>query len=95
MSVPREGIHAYRIPGVDVAAVDIVGTAAGGYVLAKYMDWSSTTTILSLFALSVPIHAMFGVRTRVTKVLESLICSNDTELVPSNSKCPFHALWSS
>ena len=62
---PREGIHAARIPGLDVALWDVVGTIciAGG--VAALAGWPIGKTILIALLLGVLAHALFGVRTRV------------------------------
>ena len=61
LTTPRKGIHAHRIPFLDLATIDTLGTIGGAYLIAKYMDWSFLKTTLGLFALSIPIHHYFRV----------------------------------
>jgi hypothetical protein len=80
MSQPREGIHAHRIPILDVATVDTLGTIAGGYLLAKWMDWSSWKTIIALFAISLPVHHYFRIDSKLHHVaMEVLDVKMDVE----------------
>ena len=48
-SIPREGIHKYRIPYIDLAAVDVFGTILFGgiitYILEKKYDFGNLEII--------------------------------------------------
>lgn len=67
---PKMGLHAYRIPILDVSAFDTIGTVVGGVVLAKMFDWSPTKTVAGLFALSVPLHIYFKKDTKIVETIK-------------------------
>ena len=71
---PRSGPHAYRIPLIDVAAIDLILTILLGFFLSKYLFGSRTSysfwiTFLILFVISIIAHRAFCVRTTVDKFL--------------------------
>lgn len=61
LTTPNVGIHSHRIPFLNIATFDTLATIAGGYFIAKYMDWSIWKTTVGLFAISVPVHHLFKV----------------------------------
>ena len=66
---PREGIHALRIPYLDIAFWDVVGTIVISGGIAYYFDKSQTNVvswIIIAFALGFFFHHVFGVRTKLT-----------------------------
>jgi RsiW-degrading membrane proteinase PrsW (M82 family) len=74
LGVPRVGIHAARIPFLDYALWDVVGTIGIAWLLvlvfAKDKSWQNTLRwIIIAFALGLFLHILFGVR---TKMVESL-----------------------
>lgn len=71
MSTPRVGIHAPRIPLLDVAAVDTVLTVLLALIVARLMHWPFWATALGLFLVSVPAHWLAGVETRVIEAMRS------------------------
>ena len=94
LSTPRQGIHALRIPIIDVAAVDTIGTVAGAYGLSKLMDWPFSLTTGGLFGLSVYFHHLYNIDTTVHRKIMELI--GDTSLdseQKSGGKCPMSHLW--
>lgn len=95
LTTPREGIHAHRIPYLDIATIDTVGTVGAGYVISKYTGWSFLTTTIGLFALSIPVHHYFRVNSTLhDKAMEVLGIdmekSDAVQTVPSSGSCPFH-----
>jgi hypothetical protein len=64
---PNEGVHKYRL--FDVAIVDVMLTIMVGYIIAKYFKLSFIWTLLCLFLLSIVLHRIFCVRTRVDRLL--------------------------
>ena len=63
---PRQGFHAARIPILDIALWDTVGTivVAGG--LAWLLGGNVPFWILFAFALGIVLHWGFGARTKMT-----------------------------
>jgi hypothetical protein len=61
---PREGVHAARIPGVDVALWDVVGTIVGGLLIAWVTGWSVWATVACAFVAGVVAHLLFCIQTR-------------------------------
>ena len=66
---PNQGFHSTRIPILDVALWDVLGTVVIGLVLAYFMKWSPLWTVLGLFVLATFLHWLFGVKTKVVKTL--------------------------
>lgn len=66
---PRQGFHAARIPVLDIALWDTVGTIAIAGGLAWALGGNVPFWILFAFALGVILHWVFGVKTRVATVL--------------------------
>ena len=94
LTTPREGIHAHRIPILDIATVDTVATVGAGYVISKYMNWSFLGTTIGLFALSIPVHHYFRVNSTLhNKAMDLLGIDMDmNESTIQNDKparCPF------
>lgn len=70
-------IHATRIPIIDVALWDVVGTALVAIIVAKQMSRRfdhQLITSISLFIvfvlISIVVHISFGVRTRVVDAID-------------------------
>ena len=66
---PRKGAHASRIPLLDVATVDTIGTIVIALLVAYMLDWSYWKTVLGAFAIALFMHVLFGVRTKITAAL--------------------------
>ena len=66
---PREGLHSTRIFGM--AAVDLIGTLIGGYVIANFMKWNVLYTILGFLVIGEMFHYLFCVDTAVIKLVKS------------------------
>lgn len=64
---PRTGAHAYRL--FDLALVDVLGTVAIGWALAKLAGWSPWKTIGICFLLGIVFHRLFCVRTTIDTLL--------------------------
>jgi hypothetical protein len=74
LGLPREGIHATRIPWLDYALWDVVGTIGITWLLvflfAEDKSWQNTLRwIVVAFALGLFLHVIFGVRTKMTTTL--------------------------
>lgn len=80
-TTPRKGIHQHRLPYLDVATFDVLATIAGGYLIAKYFDWSFPKTTIGLFAISVPIHHYFKVNSTMHDATMKLL---DIEMESDN-----------
>ena len=73
LSTPRQGIHAHRIPGMDIATVDTVGTVVIAYGVSKYMNWPFLATAVGTFALGVGVHHVFKINSPLhNKVMDVL-----------------------
>lgn len=66
---PYRGIHAARIPLVDVALWDVVFTVVGALVVARWGGWRPAAVVVAALCLSVPAHLLFCVRTRAVAAL--------------------------
>jgi len=81
---PNQGFHTHRIPGLDIAVVDVAGTvvlAIGtslAIVLPQVWSWDTTiplfigVTILAFFAwlvIATGIHLLFGADTRMNVLI--------------------------
>jgi hypothetical protein len=65
LGVPRKGIHALRIPWVDLAAVDVIGTLVIAVAVAKWLEVSFLTSLIVVMLLAIALHRVFCVDTRV------------------------------
>ena len=73
LSTPRQGIHAHRMPGIDIATVDTVGTVVIAYGVSKYMDWPFLATAVGTFAVGVGVHHIFKINSPLhNKVMDVL-----------------------
>ena len=70
---PRKGVHAIRIPILDVALVDVAMTMFAAYWIAKYWDWSFWTVFLVLFGLGIFLHRIFCVKTKIDGVIDKIM----------------------
>jgi hypothetical protein len=67
---PGEDAHSYRIPGLDVASVDVIMTFVVGFII-----WFATNKqyfaqiMVILFILGIISHRLFCVRTKVDRCL--------------------------
>ena len=66
---PRAGMHALRIPVLDVALVDVAGTLVIAGLLARWLRVRFWKVCLALFVAGVVAHRLAGVRTRVDVAL--------------------------
>lgn len=69
---PGEGAHAIRIPIINLAAVDVIGTILIAYILWLVIPQkkiSFLVMLLIVFAIAEIMHILFGVK---TKFLESV-----------------------
>lgn len=66
---PREGVHAYRIPGVDLAAVDVIATFVLALIIYMLVGHSLGYITAGLFGLGIIAHALFGVPTKLNVAL--------------------------
>jgi len=67
LGVPGKGVHSMRFLGL--AVFDVVGTLLIALFVAWRMEWSYGWTVVTAFAFGIVLHAMFGVRTTVAKML--------------------------
>ena len=64
---PGEGSHSYRIPVVNLAAVDVLATVVGAALISKYSKYSFFTILIMLVIFSIFIHVLFCVDTELIK----------------------------
>jgi multidrug transporter EmrE-like cation transporter len=74
LGTPKVGFHAARIPILDYALWDTVGTLvitlALVYFFAKDKSWQNTLRwVIFAFGLGLILHVLFGVRTTMTQSL--------------------------
>lgn len=71
---PYEGVHAYRIPIINIALVDTLATLIVAYILYKYNIGSSViNNFIILFLIGQVFHLLFGVKTEFILKLDKLI----------------------
>ena len=70
---PRAGVHAARIPGLDIAFWDTVGTVIVAVVLAFVFRQSAWRWLLLLCVLGFVAHLAFGVRTKLVTAAGSVV----------------------
>lgn len=70
---PRKGVHAIRIPILDLALVDVVLTILAAYWIAKYWDWSFWIVFLVIFLLGIFMHRIFCVKTKIDGVIDKIM----------------------
>ena len=66
---PREGVHALRIPVLDIALVDTLLTLAAALLISKLFQSSFLWTFLILLVVGVIVHRMLCVDTRLNKLI--------------------------
>jgi hypothetical protein len=66
---PREGAHSYRIPGVDLAAVDVAATFVLAFLIYLLVGHSLGYITAGLFGVGIIAHALFGVPTKLNVAL--------------------------
>ena len=62
---PREGFHAHRIPGLDLALWDVVGTVCMAAFISVVFKVHFLATVLVLFLSAMILHRLFCVETRL------------------------------
>jgi hypothetical protein len=101
ISTPRQGIHAHRIPILDIATVDTVGTLALAYGISKYMDWPFLATTVGTFAAGIGVHHVMKIDSPLhNKVMELLgiTMEHNNEEMPRQyvkGSCPMQRVWNS
>jgi hypothetical protein len=66
---PMEDLHAYRIPIVNLATVDVVITAAAAYGISQYYNSSFWMVLVILFIIGIASHKIFCVDTQLNKYI--------------------------
>lgn len=66
---PRQGFHAARVPILDVALWDTVGTIVIATCIALMFRLSIWKTVVAAFVLGMLMHIAFDVRTRQTTII--------------------------
>ena len=66
---PRMGLHALRIPLIDVAFWDVVGTLLIAVLIAHILKTNVVSTVLIAFLLGCAAHIVFCVPTTVTRFI--------------------------
>lgn len=70
---PYESVHKYRIPIVDLAAVDVILTIAAGSLISYFFETNLIKTNIYLFLLGIFLHFLFGVKTKLTVKISEFI----------------------
>ena len=68
---PNEEVHAYRIPYVDLAAVDVVATFIFGVIFWYVTRYCFAYIIVVLLLIGIIAHRLFCVRTKIDRCLFS------------------------
>lgn len=66
---PGEDVHAYRIPIINLAVVDVAVTVAAAYGISKYYNISFCVMIIILFIIGIVSHKIFCVDTQLNKYI--------------------------
>ena len=72
--LPGQGAHSHRIFGL--ATVDILGTVVIIFLLSRYLNASLLKTTVGVVLFTIFIHMIFGVDTKLNKILLESIKSN-------------------
>lgn len=64
---PGTGVHAYRV--FDIAIVDVLLTVIVGIIISKIFHISVAYPLIGLFILSIIMHRLFCVRTKIDRLL--------------------------
>jgi hypothetical protein len=66
---PRQGVHKYRIPVLDIALVDTLLTVLVAAIVAKVLKVSFVLTFIVFILGGIVIHKIFCVDTRFNSVI--------------------------
>lgn len=66
---PRQGFHAARIPFIDIALWDTVGTVVIALVIAYVFKLTAWKVVVYAFVLGIFMHWLFSVRTKINLLL--------------------------
>ena len=72
---PREGFHAARLPKLDIATNDTLGTLGIAVAVSAVYEIPLWKTTIALFAVGEVAHMAFGVDTAVIKALKNMLRS--------------------
>ncbi len=75
---PEEGVHAATLPGINLAAVDTLGTIALAAGITWYWETPFIPTLVGTFVIGELAHVAFGVETRFIRMIKSL--GNNSEI---------------
>lgn len=64
---PKTGFHAFRI--MDIAAFDLLGTAAISGLISYSLDFSFLLVFLIFMVLAIAFHRLFCVNTTINKII--------------------------
>ena len=73
---PREGFHAARLPKIDIAANDTLGTLGIAAMISAVYDIPLWKTMTGLLVVGEGAHLAFGVETAVVKAVKRLLSSH-------------------
>jgi len=60
---PGTGLHAIRI--FDLPVVDVAGVLLGAWWLSRKTGWNFGAIVVTLVAISVPVHMLLGIQTEL------------------------------
>lgn len=70
---PNTGLHAIRIPGIDIALLDVIATfGAAGVISYNMPDVEFWKVSVVLFLLATFLHVLFCVDTPITRIITNI-----------------------
>jgi len=66
---PRKGVHALRIPLLDIALFDTALTAIAAFALSRLFNTSFLLTFIVLLIVGIAVHRAFCVDTRLNALI--------------------------
>jgi hypothetical protein len=77
---PGTGFHSIRI--FNVAILDVIGTIAIAYIIARYMNWNTYITIICAFVIGIIFHRIFCVNTTINKMIFGKVEETFNQCIP-------------
>uniref|UniRef100_A0A6C0EAG1 Uncharacterized protein n=1 Tax=viral metagenome TaxID=1070528 RepID=A0A6C0EAG1_9ZZZZ len=66
---PYEGPHSFRLPFINLAAVDVILTILGALIFARFTDYSFLKSCVIFFAVAFLLHWLFCVPTALNLMI--------------------------
>ena len=68
---PREGVHSFRLPILDIAVVDLMLTIIVAFFIARHFNKSFIDIFIILMLIAILSHQYFGVKTKLNSLIFS------------------------